>query len=125
MHTPDEALAIVRQSASQMGATDLHRFVGALTRPDGRLSLIDYALDGQVVRGQVLTGYRIQLVDLATGLPLGPSVLRRIAASFGASARDVFAAEMFTHIAQIADADLARVLSLRPRSHVQRARAVA
>lgn len=106
------ALAAVRRAAAHMGVQDTDAFVGACTRVNGRLAHIDYAFGALLVRAQVHPGHRVVLVEAATAAPLTGSVLRRIARGFGVGPRDKFAVEMFTHIAQIADADLAPVAVL-------------
>ena len=112
MSTSQRAVAAVRRAAALMGVADTGAFVGACTRVDGRLAHIDYAFGPLLVRAQVHPGHRVVLVEAATAAPLTGSVLRRIARGFGVAPRDKFAVEMFTHIVQIADADLAPVAVL-------------
>ena len=109
------ALAAVRRAAAHMGVQDTGAFVGALTRVDGRLAHIDYACGQLLVRAHVHPGYRPRLASADDGRVLGGSVLRGIAQGFGVAPQAKFAVEMFAHIAQIADADLAPVVVLGRR----------
>lgn len=96
------ALARVRGAADGMGVPEPRHFVAARTRRDGSISVIDYDLNGLLVRAHVLSADRVLLTQSGSITPIVTSLRRALAARFGCAPHPHFASEMFAHIADLA-----------------------